>query len=248
MHTYALTPEMFDVYLEGRPSTIQAICPNWHRYDRFGIVIHEAWGSTGASLLIQAAIAEFYRARRAQGISDIYPEFWAFHIGKDHGNNGVYDIWPFHKEVVLPVEPAKILQAIIDRGITRLAVPDGPSHAYDFIWPELIAVKDHMETVIAYGAAGYADEADFEIRSSAEEPLKNTARTLNQLGEFKDFADTDLPDVRRFVGHVYARLDCVSPADTARAVEWQKAKLHDSTCIETYRRVDLDYALGRLVP
>lgn len=34
------------------------------------------------------------------------------------------DVWPPHKEVIVPNEPEQILEAINDRGITRLLVED----------------------------------------------------------------------------------------------------------------------------
>ncbi len=37
----------------------------------------------------------------------------------------MFDVWPDHKEVTVPDHAEELLQAINDRGITRLLVEDG---------------------------------------------------------------------------------------------------------------------------
>ena len=85
----------------------------------------EPCGAVGASLLLLAAITAFYDAQRAR--SDrfyIYPDYFLFHVGRPHGDHSMLDVWPSHKEVVVPDDPEAILEAINDRAITWLVVPD----------------------------------------------------------------------------------------------------------------------------
>ncbi|MEU6192291.1 hypothetical protein [Streptomyces sp. NPDC047061] len=247
MHTNQLTPDMFEVRHDGAVGGMDSIFPDWDRHDRFGIVIHEAWGAIGASLLIQGAVSEFFRARRAAGIKDIYPEIYAIHVGRDFGDLSMYDFWPHNKETVVENNPAKVLQAINDRAITRLAVPAGERKRYDLIWPEVIAVKDRVRTVIAYDASGRTPEADIEIHATSDKVEPNTVQSLDILTPIQEYKDSELPDQRRWIGYVNARLTAVTPEETQRALEAHRANLKDGLPIETFLKADVKYALDRLV-
>lgn len=248
MHSNQFKPEMFDISIDGEPGTLSGLFPDWNRYDRFGIVIHEAWGAVGASLLLQAATAEFFRARQAAGISDIYPEVYAFHVGRDTGDLSMYDVWPFWKEVIVERNPARVLQALCDRGITHLAVPSGPVQPFDFIWPEKIAARDRIRSVIAYSADGKTEGANIEIRSDNDQMRANTHGTLHIDEVIQEWKDTELEDARRWIGYVISRELATTPAEIERARELHQAKLVEGVCIEQYRRENLKYGLARLVP
>ena len=251
MHTATmLDVAKFDVSVGDKPGSCSALFPDWHPWDRFGIVIHEPLGAVGASLLIQAAVAEFFRARRAAGRRDIYPEIYAFHVGRDHGDLSIYDFWPFHKEVVVDNDPVNVLHAINDRAITRLAVPDSGAHDTEYIWAEQHAAEDRVETVIAYTADGRTRDADIEIRSLSPDVEFNTEK----LFEIVDFslsltgAPNMTDDERRFVGHVWARQFTVRPEAREQAQRRYRANLVEGLSVETYRRADIGFALSHLVP
>jgi hypothetical protein len=248
MHQNHLKPEMFEVRMNGEHAGLDTIFPDWNPHDRFGIVIHEPWGGIGASLLLQAAMAEFYRVRQAAGIKDIYAEVYAFNVGRDFGDLSMYDIWPFYKEVVVESNPAKVLQAINAHGITRLAVPAGPLKKFDFFWPEEIAFEDRIRTVIAYSADGRTPDADIEIRGVGDMPEENTKATLNIEPIIKQYQDTDLVDARRWLGHVVTRLSATTPDERQRANDLHNANIQDGVCVERFLRADQKYAMARLVP
>lgn len=249
MHTNELTERMFDIWIDGKAGSLSTIFPDWHPWDRFGIVIHEAWGGLGASMLLQGAICEFYRARRALGISDIYPEVYAFHVGRDHGDMSIFDVWPFWKEVVVANEPGEVLIALADRGVTRLAVPHGnPVDAQSkFVWPEVILSKDKIRTVLAYSPDGVTPDADIEIRSSAALVSANTIDTLNAEEARKAFLHYTDPDVLRWMACMETRKNAVTAEETERARATHQAKKHGEAYVESFRRVSLDYAMARLV-
>ena len=58
-----LSSAMFEVLLDGHPSSIEAVFPDWRDSDRFGIVIDEPFGGLGATQLIQMAATMFYDAK-----------------------------------------------------------------------------------------------------------------------------------------------------------------------------------------
>ena len=60
-----------------------------------------------------------------RGPNGIYPEIYLFHVGGRHGDHSPYDFWPARKEVFVDADPREVLDQINDKGITRLAVPDG---------------------------------------------------------------------------------------------------------------------------
>ena len=77
-------------------------------------------------LLIQLAVLAFYESVPARrGTPPRYPEIYLFHAGGRFGDFNAFDFWPPRKEVFLPADPAMVLEALNDRAITRLAVPEG---------------------------------------------------------------------------------------------------------------------------
>ena len=127
MHTSTeLRSDSFSIELDGRPATIADLLPDAGAHGRLGIVVREPYAAVGASLLLLAAITAFYDAQRAR--SDrfyIYPDYFLFHVGRPYGDHSMLDVFPSHKEVIVPDDPHRILEAINDRAITWLVVPEG---------------------------------------------------------------------------------------------------------------------------
>jgi len=128
MHVMTLLKAgMFDVAIEGKPASIAQALPDWNAHDRFGLVIDDALGGIGATHLLQIAMTAFYDIKPSRRTAlTVYPEIYAFHIGKGYGAHAPYDFWPARREVITSRDHREILDAINDRGITRLAVPDRP--------------------------------------------------------------------------------------------------------------------------
>lgn len=104
--------------------TIPDLFPGFDARDRLGVVVHHPGGALGASVLVLATITAFYDLQRSRGDDCfVYPDYFVFHVGQQHGNHSMLDIWPDHKEVVVAGEPEAVLRAIDDRAITRLLVP-----------------------------------------------------------------------------------------------------------------------------
>ena len=130
MHTTGLRSQDFAIAVDGETATLDDVFPGFDGHDRVAIVIHDRFGAAGAGSLILAAVTAFYDHLRATGAPFFaYADYFAFHVGADHGTLRKLDVYPAHKEVVVPNEAEPILQAINDRGVTRLLVPDGPAAA-----------------------------------------------------------------------------------------------------------------------
>ena len=157
-----LTTASFIVELDGQHVTIPELFPGFDERDRLGIVVHHPGGALGASVMILAMITAFYDIQRARG-SDffIYPDYFVFHVGQQHGNHSMLDIWPDHKEVVIANEPEAVLRAINDRAITRLLVPDGRPGNPSFDRATL--ASGWLQSALAYAPGGRAQDADVTV-------------------------------------------------------------------------------------
>src|SRR5699024_2329525 len=115
---------------------------------------------------------KFYDAYRAElgnekGKLRIYPEYFTFHIDQQHGDHRQMDIWPSHREVVVESNAEKILQAINDRAITRLLVPDGsPARSVNLLRETISSAEHRIITTLAYSPTGRVTQADITANTT----------------------------------------------------------------------------------
>jgi hypothetical protein len=172
VHTTALRSEEFQITIDGAPAGIDDVFPGFDEHDRLGIVIHDDLGAAGAGSLILAAVTAFYDGLRAGGEEFFaYADYFAFHVGTDHGTLRKLDVYPAHKEVVVANDAEAILQAINDRGVTRLLVPDARGAA-GLREPELQRETRHsaqrrIRTALVYSPTGHTNDGDVLVRGSA---------------------------------------------------------------------------------
>jgi hypothetical protein len=224
MHTtHTLRTSSFAITVDGAAAGLDAVLPGFGAGDRLGVVVRRPCGGVGASALILAAVTAFYDVQRAR--SDdffIYPDYFLFHVGERHGDHGMLDVWPIHKEVVVQDEPEALLQAINDRGVTRLVVEDGVAGEPELAAETLASAGSRIVTALAYSAGGRVRDGDVAITGST---------------------DTE--------GYVHDVLDGSTDvsADQRRAIaDGRSELLADGAPTETYRRISLEEALGLLAP
>ncbi|MFZ1995870.1 MAG: hypothetical protein WAU75_17290 [Solirubrobacteraceae bacterium] len=172
MHTTALSSEQFEITIDGRPARIDEMFPGFDEHDRLGIVIHDHLGAAGAGSLILATVTAFYdRLRAAGGEFFAYADYFAFHVGADHGTLRKLDVYPAHKEVVVPNDAEQILQTINDRGVTRLLVPEAApgacAHEPDLERETRHSAQRRIRTALVYSPTGQTAHADVAVRGSA---------------------------------------------------------------------------------
>jgi hypothetical protein len=188
----------------------------------------------------------------------VYPEIYAFHIGKSHGAHAPYDFWPARREVILRTDDHReVLDAINDRGITRLAVPDRPLREVVHRPKEVEAALDRIASAFLYDASGRAGGGDVEIAGTDKRTEFNPSQVLRPVSE--------IVAMRRAPGAVsssgipikeadddYARwlVACdaeIAPEERQRALGVrQNLRSSEGLVTETYRRVEVDEALKRL--
>ena len=171
--------------------------------------------------LIMAAITRFYDFQRAR--SDdffIYPDYYVFHVGQSHGDHSMLDIWPSHKEVVVPDDPEDLLRAINDRAITRLLVAEVEPDTHAFRRETLSSSR--LITALAYSPTGQVRDAD-------------VTATGNAITE-------------SYVAAVLDKSPGISPQAAADVRSVRQEFMENGAAIESYRRVTLEAALAMLAP
>ena len=158
---------MFRIELAGRAARLEDVFEGFGEHDRLGLVMRRPCGAVGASALIAAAITAFYDIQRSRGTDFfIYPDYYLFHVGGPLGDHARLDVWPSRKEVVVEDDPARILEAIDDRAISRLLVEDGPRGDAELDAEAVASARARVSSCLAYSASGRVSEGDVRIASN----------------------------------------------------------------------------------
>jgi hypothetical protein len=255
MHTSTeLRSDSFSIELDGRPATIADVLPDAGANGRLGIVVREPCGAVGASLLLLAAITAFYDAQRAR--SDqfyIYPDYFLFHVGRPHGDHSMLDVFPSHKEVIVPDDPQLILQAINDRAITWLVVPEREPAAAPQDREGLASARDRIVASFSYSPTGRVAEHG-DVRIAGNEATESCVRAVLDpegvvatLGDAEDGDHATLGDpADPYAAELTRRAGEVAPETRAQLRADRDRLRENGRPLESYRRLTLDQALGSL--
>jgi hypothetical protein len=267
MHTATqLDRSLFEVTCDGTASSREELLPDWAPHDRLGIVVTEPFGGIGASQLIQLAITAFYdvrpsrrgRVRSEYGQAQpngCYPDIYLFHAGGPHGDHSWFDFWPARKEVFVARHARAMLDAINDRAITRLAVPDGEPTPVQHELQESGAARDRIVTALAYSATGRVDNPTFQVAGLSERTEANVKNILDPKrhyteGYAEQAARTQIDpelELRDWSVRNRARMhEAAESLDVARA---RRAAIRNANGfgVESYRSITVNDALEMLV-
>jgi hypothetical protein len=248
-----LASKMFDVEIDGQPASIADALPDWNPHDRFGLVIDESLGGVGATHLLQIAITAFYDVKPSRRRElKIYPEIYAFHIGKGHGAHAPYDFWPARREVILSTDHREILDAINDRGITRLAVPDRQPRDIQHRPKEEDAALDRIVSAFAYHPSGRVSNPDIVISGNDKRTEYNPGRVLRPV--YPDPKPVAVATPKRLVKEtdpsygewLRERANDVTEEERAMAERRRESLKRNGVATESYRRIAVSEALKRL--
>ncbi|KAA0084570.1 hypothetical protein CIW52_11265 [Mycolicibacterium sp. P9-64] len=266
MHTARqLVAREFAVTMGGSTASREDLLPDWGPLDRLGVVVHEPFGAIGASHLIQLAITAYYdiRPNRRDGFPSpgnymdpraVYPEIYLFHVGGRWGNHSDFDFWPARKEVFLPNDPRRVLDAINDRAITRLAVPDGATTRVEHEFKEPAAAIDRMTNAWAYSPSGRVAHGNISICGLSRRTEVNVKSTLNPArGSIRAAAQPESfdedEDLRQ---RSYAHRRIIRADESSEGLEAARAAREsirtDGKATETYRSMAIGDALACLAP
>jgi hypothetical protein len=250
-----LRSSAFDVRVDGRPARLEDVFEDFGEQDRLGVVMSRPCGAVGASVLITATITAFYDFHRARAEKFfVYPDYYLFHVGRPLGDHARLDVWPRRKEVLVEDEPQAILEAIDDRAITRLVVEDGQPGEPALDDEVVASARGRTRTCLAYSAAGRVADADVEIAGNpvTEGYVEAILDPEGRIERLRAQQDGDPADATR-AGAVEARIAAIElrigEVDRDVRMDILRARddlLRDGVPVETYRRIELDEALGLL--
>ena len=221
MHSSTLRGTDFEMIVEGRAQTHADYFRGFTRTKRLGIAAPNRIDGAGAGNLVLAYVTAFYDDYRAESEKFYaYPDFFSFQQTTPLANYGSFDFWPDHKNVHVERDAAQVLQAITDRGVNVLVVPDGEPREHEFHDVALASVQRNIERCYIYCFEGRVTDADITIRC-ARSPLGDWTENLFDTLE-------DDPQVQQY----------------RRA--WLDQNNANDHLEQSYRRVTLDEALARL--
>ena len=238
-----LRSSSFEIEVDGVAATLESLFEGFGEQDRLGVVLTGPCGAVGASTLITATITAFYDIQRARGPDFfVYPDYFLFHVGRSLGDHGRLDIWPPHKEVVVPEDADRLLEAVNDRAVTRLVVEDGAAGEPPSDAGAVASARARIVTCVAYSPSGRTDDADVRIAGNpvtegyVEAILDPEARIASLRAE----GNEERADA------IAARAGEVDRDSRQRILAGRRDLAEDGVPVETYRRIGLDEALGRL--
>lgn len=249
-----LNADMFDIAVDGRPGAIADALPGWSLHDRLGVVIDEPLGGVGASHLIQIASVAYYDARPERR-KLVYPEIYAFHVGRGHGAHSAFDFWPARREVIVTGDHRNLLDAINDRAITRLALPARTLRQVEHRRKEKEAAADRLVEAFLYAPDGQMPDGDLVIAGNDTRTEYSPGRVLRPV--YVQAPAAAPPQRPGPAGQVKerdpaygewleARRGDITQEQRDAAVARRAAVTRDGMVRESYRRIAVADALERL--
>jgi hypothetical protein len=238
-----LTSSSFEIEVGGVGTTLEELFEGFDELDRLAVVLTRPCGAVGASALITATITAFYDIQRARGPDFfVYPDYYLFHVGRPLGDHGRLDVWPPHKEVVVPADADRLLEAVNDRAITRLVVEDGDAGEPPSDPAALASARARIETCLAYSPSGRVEDADVRIAGNpvTEGYVEAILDPETRIARLRAEGNEERADA------IAARAGEVDGASRQRVLAGRRELVEDGVPVETYRRIDLDEAFGRL--
>ena len=221
MHSSKLRGSDFHLKTSGNRIDHRAFFADFAKTDRLGVFAPERYEAAGAATLIMAYVTAFYDDYRAdRGEFYAYPDFFAFQPVSSLANYAMYDISPRHKLVPVGPEPIDKLNAINDRAVNVLLVPDGEPAGHQFERVALVSAKRNLEQCYVYSFEGHVDDADVTIHC-------NPSRMVN------------------WVQHVFDSLKDDAEVQQLKR-SWLAQTGRDDQLVQSFRRVSLEKALSLL--
>lgn len=150
--------------------------------DRLGLVAPSRCEGPGAIALIMAHVTAFYdRYRSVKREFFAYPDFFSFQRQEPLASYSMFDIWPDHKNVLIPYKAGSTAEAITDRAINILVIPDEPARQNNFERVQLASLERNVRHCYLYGVEGHVDDPTLEVVTVAEPMRKWSAAVFDSL-------------------------------------------------------------------
>ena len=159
----------FEIFVNWRQQDHADFFQGFTNLRRLGLVAPGRIDGVGASNLLMAYVTAFYDDYRATGEDFFaYPDFFIFQGANPVASYGKLDIWPDHKSVSVGDDASERLNAINDRGVNVLIVPDGMPAEPSYERPQLASARRNIDTCYVYSLEGQVKAADLTIRCPKE--------------------------------------------------------------------------------
>jgi hypothetical protein len=252
MHTaFSLKESMFRIEIDGKVADSRALL-DWRPDDRLGVVLRSPLSALGASMLMQLVTTAYYDVRPGRRKAPHYAEIYLFHSGGCYGDFSSFDVTP-HRELFLPADAGALIEAINDRAITHLAVPDGAPTQSVFPWSEPEAARDRIRHCFAYSAGGRVRDADIAILSSEPGLRQDVELALNPMAlvdnieRYIDAGDADIQLFsKRLAQRVRSRVNEVSETEKETAKAHHENSWNNGMIRQNFRKISVDDALSLL--
>lgn len=169
MHSSSLRGSDFAIQWRGQAVTHAEFCAAVRDTDRLGILVPNRLEAVGALTLIMAYVTAFYDRYRERGPEFFaYPDHFTFQRQAPCANYATCDIWPHHKDVHVPEDRQLTVEAIADRGVNVLLVPDGEPREAEVAPVELESARRNIHRCFAYTEAGQTASPDLIVECTSE--------------------------------------------------------------------------------
>lgn len=257
MHTATqLSVGMFGIEVGGKRASRHEVLPRWGPHDRVGVVADRPFGALGAALLLELAITAFYDERPSRRSTEhaIYPEIYLFHVGGYRGDHAPFDLYPARKEVEGISDPRAVLEAVNDRAITRLLIPDRAPAELGHEWekPESRAERqsaiDRIASAFAYSPDGRVGGSTVSLTGLESAVERNAIAALrprtwtsirSEMERQSNHAELLDQRYRRFA-KIMSHAGCAESA-------WEARRDAEGRVRETHRSIAVDTAI-RMLP
>ena len=220
MHSSSIRGTDFKIAWRGKAIQHAEFFSSIQDTDRVGIVTPHRLEGIGAITLIVSYVTAFYDRYRERGAEFFaYPDFFTFQRENPCADYGMFDIWPYYKNVHVPPDAQQTVEAITGRGVTVLLVPDNDVHEVAIEPVERESARRNIVRCFAYSETGTTASSDLVIECQSQ-PLR-------------DFA--------------LAVLDSVPADDAVRELrgQWQE-RMVANTLSQSFRQLELSDALRRI--
>ncbi|EMA37244.1 hypothetical protein C447_12772 [Halococcus hamelinensis 100A6] len=161
-----------------------------------GIVMRTGAEGLGAGSFLLSCVTAFYDylGETREGDFFEYPDYYTFQTTEDPADYRMLDIYPDHKNLAVEPDAEHLLQAINDRAITILLVPDGPPTSPNVADIALQSARRRMDSCYVYAPDGRPSDATFSIRQPrrpANEWFEATIESMDHPEEVPAFGSDD---------------------------------------------------------
>ncbi len=164
MHSSTLRGTDFALTLEGVPVSHAEFFEGFARTRRLGVVCPSPLDGLGAAALVMAHVTAFYDDYRAAGGEFFaYPDFFTLQRAPATANYSMLDIWPNHKNVSIGPAPGDCVDAVTDRAVDVLLVPEGGTREHELQPQQDAALRRLVRDCYLYGPGGTVDDPDLTV-------------------------------------------------------------------------------------